>query len=1063
MSKIPEQETPGQRLGLSFEQDQLWFLAQLNRGETAYNLLNSYRIRGELDTVALNKALSYLVARHPQLRATFHANDGVPYQVISPIAEVRLAEIDLSDFPADECQRRLDEWLQEAGDTPFDLETGPLHRFSLIRLADNEHVLALSFHHIVTDGWSAGVLSHELSVAYQQLIGGRDPSLPEPRATYAEHVLRQRSLSASWEQQLQFWENALAGLPALELPSDRIRPAVASQRGDVVRVELPTSLVRSIYALASQENATLFMVVTAALNVVLSRYTGQEDISVGIPVLGRMEQELEEVVGLFINMAVLRSDLSGDPTFSELIDRVSGSNMDVYDNQDVPFDQVVARVQPVRASGRNPLFQVGVQVLSDDTSGSGLVLDGLEVEPVAAAVTRARYDLAVAFTESGEGLTLTIEYALDLFDRWRIEAMAAHLQSVLASAAASPSLPLSKLSILTGSEREQILAAGYGGKFPYSSEPVHATIARVAAEGPDRVAAICRGVELTYGELIRRADVLAHYLRAQGVLHEQVVTIAMDRDLDTLVALVGVLRAGAAFTVIDPSHPVSRLDHILHDTQTPLVITRSTMVGDLPEPDGWNTLLLDTQWEDLESSAVDSSIEEWATRDSLAYVLYTSGSTGRPKGVLIEHRALRCFIEAYWRTFGFTPDDRLLQLPALTFDMSIGEIFTALIGGASLVLVAPVDASSPEALATLMRDQRVTYAGLSPAMLSLVVAGPYPDLKYVMGGADALPAELVNKWNLPGRQFVNLYGPTEAAIACLEYNCEKTIWQSSPPIGAPEFDRRVYIVGSDGNLVPRGVPGELLIGGDEGLARGYLNQPDLTAEKFIDDPFHPGGKVYRSGDQVRWTKDLQVDFMGRLDNQVKLRGLRIELGEIESILLTHPGVKMATVLLRPDSRGEKRLVAYVTTHDSDALHTADLRSHLAKQLPEYMVPTSWVMLDEFPLTPARKIDRAALPLPEEMSVEGFDRQSGAPVTMSEAGVADVYSAVLSRPNVGVEDSFFDMGGNSLQAMRAVSRLNKRFGVKIGVRMLYGTATVGAVAAAIDDLVASKPEVGGNCG
>jgi amino acid adenylation domain-containing protein len=1039
------------RLPLSFGQEQLWFLNQLSPGETAYNIYGAYRLRGELDAGILRRSLTCLLGRHSSLRATFGSADGTPFQVVGPVTDCGLVVSELGGLAPAEREAAVAHGLDEETGRRFDLQTGPLHRFRLWRLAEEDHVLFLGFHHIVADGWSAGLLHEELSIIYRALQRGDVPDLPDPVA-FTDHVVEQRNRLRGevLAEELGYWEEKLARLPVVELPADRLRPALPTYHGDSVLMDLPAGLLPRLRTLAQDHSVSLFMVLTAALNVVLSRYTGQEDIPVGVPMLGRVEPELEHVVGLFVNMTVLRTDLSGDPTFAELLERTADASLDIYEHQEVPFEMVVERVQPVRDPSRNPLFQVSVQVLGDSNLGAGLALGDVAAEPIFTTSNSAMFDLLVNFYEAPDRLRANITFASDIYDRWRIEAMVRHIEQVLIAAVEDPAVRLSRIDMLSPDERAELLAAGRGEEVAPTPEPVHVRIARVAHADPSAVAAVCRGEEITYGELDRRAGLLARHLRSRGVGHEELVVIAMDRDLDTLVAMLGVLKSGAAFTMMDPAHPAKRLEYMLVDTATPLVITRSADAGRLPASTAREVLLLDIEWDVVEATPTAEPFAEWATGDSLAYVVYTSGSTGQPKGVLVEHRALNCFAEAYRRSFDFGPADRLLQLPALTFDMSVGEIFTSLTVGATLVLVSPEEGLAPDLLATLMREQGVTYAGLSPAILSVLDAEPYPALRAVMSGADAVPAEMVNKWNLPGRQFLDLYGPTEATVACTEYLCEHVDWVSPPPIGHPELNRLVYVVDRWGNLVPVGVPGELLIGGDEGLARGYLNQPELTAEKFVPDPFRATGRVYRSGDLVRWMPGSGLEFLGRIDHQVKLRGLRIELGEIEAATLTHPGVRMAVVLLRPDSRGEPRLVGYLTTTSGYTPTAAELRSHVGELLPEYMVPTAWVVLDDFPLTTARKIDRAALPTPDD-AADDAGRPFVPAGTPTEQTVARIYAEVLSLDGVGANGNFFELGGNSLQAMRVVSRINKAFAVKINVRLLYGAATVSAISATVDGL------------
>lgn len=1049
----------GARIPLSYEQEQLWFLDQLTPGRSTYNLHLPYRLRGDLRIDVLDRSLTWLLERHDALRARLGTEDGTPYQVIAPAGPVTVEVVDLSRISGQE--ERLTSELTAEQATAFTLEGHCLYRFRLFRMAEDDHVLSLSFHHVIFDGWSSGILLSELSECYRALLAGQTPRLPELTGDYPTHVRdqRRRLTGPALAEDLSYWAEKLSGLPVLELPTDRPRPMTTTGLGDQLIRPLPDDVVSGLERLTRQQGASVFTVFAATVASVLSRYTGQDDVPLGMPIPGRHDPDLESLVGLFINMAVLRVDLTDDPSFATLLERVMDTSMDVYDHQDVPFNLVVERVQPVRDPSRNPLFQVGIQVLDLGLTGAAFELSGLRVEALSLPAGYSRFDLAVNLLQTATGYDVSVEYATDLFDAWRIENLVEHLTTVLRGAIADPGRRLSQLPLTAAAERETLLALGRGEPAEHSPDPVHVDIARIAAATPDAVAAVCRGREMTYAELDRASDRLARRLRGRGTRHQEVVAILLDRDLDALVAILGVLKADAAFAFLDPGHPPSRLEFLLTDTAARTVITRTALRGALPRQNGWTPLILDgapepDKEENTEADARSIPGDSVAGPSSLAYVLYTSGSTGRPKGVLIEHRGLTLFTDAYRRTFDFTSADRLLQLPALTFDMSQGEIFTALRTGATLVLVAPEEGSSPDGIAALIADQEVTYAGLSPAILSVVEPGPYPALRAVMGGAEALPAEVVNRWNLPGRRFVNLYGPTEAAIACTEYECEQVEWRSSPPIGHPELNRQVYVVDRWGDLAPVGVPGELLIGGDQGgLARGYLNLPEATAEKFVQDPFGAAGtRVYRSGDLVRWTPQGELDFLGRLDNQVKLRGLRIELGEIEAALARHPDVRMALVLLTTDRYGEKQLTAYWTAGPDRTPDRAELTGHLAEQLPEYMIPTSWVGLEEFPLTTARKIDRKALPAPVD---EEPARSTVPPSTPTEQAVAEIFGDVLALPEIGADTNFFDLGGNSLQAMRVVGRINKALAVKISIRMLYGSATVTEIAAGIDATRAAR--------
>jgi amino acid adenylation domain-containing protein len=1040
---------------LSFGQERLWFLEQLEPGEPTYNVPLVFRLRGRLDVGVLGRALGVVVGRHESLRTTFEAVDGVPVARVAAGVEVGVVVEDVSGEA--ECERVMWERVVAEVARPFDLGRGPLLRVRLVRVGAMDHVLCVTVHHVVADGWSVGVLLAELSSAYAVLVGGGVPELAVLPVQYADFAAWQREwLSGEeFERRLGFWARRLAGVSVLQLPTDRPRPAVRSARGEVLQGRLGESVVAGLRGLARAHRVSLFMVLTAAFDAVLARYSGQEDIVVGTTALGREQPELERLVGLFVNMVVLRTDVSGDPTFAELLERVRDVALGAFDHQDVPFEKVVERLAPVRDASRNPLFQVALQLLDDATAGGALVLPGVEVEPLGVPVQRSRFDLSLTFREQRDGLAVLVEYSTELFERARVQRLLEHLERVLGAVCADPGLRVSELPLVSESERAQLLRAGRGPQRSFRADPAHVVIAEVAGRMPDAIAAEFEGEQLSYAQLDRRADRVARYLRRLGVGGEEVVAVALERSFDALVALLGVLKAGAAFTVLDSEHPRKRLAFILEDSGARIVLTRSGLLERLPRGGDRHVVCLDRDWPLIEAAA-DEPLVERATGDSLAYVLYTSGSTGTPKGVLIEHRALMLYVASFCAMFEFTPADRLLQYAALVFDLSEAEIFSALTVGATLVLAPRETLLSPHALAELIRSQRVTYVGAPPAMLELVEPGPYPDLRNVLVGGEAYSGDLVNRWNLPGRRFINGYGPTEAAIGCTAYECEHIAWRSSPPIGGPLLQRRLYVVDRAGNLVPIGVPGELLIGGDEGLARGYLNQPHLTAERFIADPFRPHARVYRSGDLVRWTNDLQLEFLGRLDSQVKLHGLRIELEEIEAAIATHPHVAHIVVALREDTPGSKHLVAYYTPNTTTP-STTELRAHAARELPAYMIPSTWITLDTLPLTTSGKINRDALPAPTTNHTP--TRQLTPPRTPTEQHIVDIFADILNQPHISTDDNFFELGGTSLQAIRAHTRLTNTFNTTLRVHDIYTATTITTLATHIDTLQAAHDAAG----
>ena len=1033
---------------LSFAQEQLWFFEQLNPGSLVYNVPLLYRCRGPLEQEALRAALSAVVARHEVLRTRYIREHGVPRQVIDPPGPVSLQTDKVHGLAPGLAERQAMRLATEEARTPFDLERGPVFRARLIQIGRTGCLLVLTVHHVAADGWSMAVLGQELSEVYRAVVAGREPALPALAVQYADFAVWQREWLRGevLEEALGYWQERLAGLPVLELPADRPRPAVQSYKAGTLTTVFSGELLGGLRRLARERGVSLFMVLVAGFAVVLARYSGQEDVPIGTTVLGRVRPELERLIGLFVNEVVLRVDVAGDPSFAELLDRVREVALGAYDHQEAPFAKVVERVGQARDVGRNPLFQVLLQLFTVGAGGPQLDLPGVATDTLNVHQGEHFLDFSLTFTEEPDRLGLLVEYAVDLFDRWRVEGCVRHLERVLRAVSADPGVRVSGVELVPAQERAELLAAGCGPVTGFRADPVHVVVAERAAAAPGAVAAVCGGAELSYGELDRRAALLAWYLRSRGVGHQDVVAVAVERGLDVLVALLGVLKAGAAFVVLDLAHPARRLEFILADTRAAAVVTSSGQLGSLPAPDGWAAVCLDRDWDAIAGSAGAGELAELASAGSAAYVLYTSGSTGKPKGVVVEHRALMMYTAAFSAMVETGPGARLLQYPSLFFDLSLAEVFTTLTSGGMLVLVPQEVLLAPKDLAALIRRERVTYLGAPPSMMTLLEPGPYPELRFVLVGGEAFPGDLVNQWNQPGRRFINSYGPTETVVTCTGYVCEHITWRSSPPIGSPLPHRRLYVVDRWGQLAPTGVPGELLIGGDEGLARGYLNQPELTAQRFVPDPFRGQGRVYRSGNLVRWSPRKQLEFIRRTDTQVKLRGLRIELAEIEAVLASHPQVTDATVLMREDTPGEKYLAGYVA-HTGTAPAPESLRAHLARELPAYMLPSAWHITDSLPLGPSGKVNRAALPAPARQQPAYIP-----PASPAEEQVAAVFAEVLSLPRIGTDDNFFELGGNSLQAIRVIARLEDIFGITLSVRHFYTTQAVALLAAHIEDVV-----------
>jgi amino acid adenylation domain-containing protein len=1027
------------RSPLSVAQEQLWFLNELAPGHPTYNVGQASRLTGPLDRAALGRALDRVVARHEALRTTFGSADGEPFQIVHPPAPARLVYDDVTGPDAE--RRGLLLLHEQEVHRPFDLRQGPLFRARLVRLDPQTHLLCLVMHHIVGDGWSMSLIQQELAELYRAERAGEPPGLAEPPLQYADfvHWQRRELTGPALAEHLAYWEQRLAGLPVLDLPTDRPRPPVNSFRGATVEYALGREVWPAVDEYARGHGTSRFAVLVAAFNAMLARYAGTDDVVTGTTLTGRARPELEPVVGYFANMGVLRLDTSGDPSFDTLVERARDACMGALEHQEAPFEKVVERVAPPRDPSRNPLFQVAFQQL-DQRNWSVPELPGLRSEPVDLRLQRARFDLITSVIDHGDRYTSLTEYSTDLFDESRILRMLAHFERLLRAGLAEPATPLSRLPLLDDAERRAVLDFAKGPRTDYRRAPVHALITERAAQAPDDVAVRDGATSLRYAELVTRARGLAAALRGRGVGKGDIVGVLLDRSADEIVTIVAVLLAGGVYTPLDPAAPPARQARILARAAASVVVTRTEHAGLLAQAEGVSPILLDRETPDAVPD--DEAWDEWTDADSLAYALHTSGSTGTPKAVLLSHGGFANYLSWMVSEWQLGRGDRVLHVCAPVFDLAAGEVLSALTAGATVVVASREVALSPGALPDLLRSERVSHMFVTPTLLGLIEPGSLPDLREVLVGGEVLGTDLVRRWTAPGRRFRNLYGPAETTVGCMAYDATDWIGPGLPPIGRPMPNRMVYVLEPSGQPAPIGVPGEIVVGGD-GVGLGYLNDADRTTAAFVADPFAPPGRAYRTGDVGYWRADGNLQFMGRRDGQVKLRGLRIELEEIESVLTRCPGVAHAAVAMRPDASGSQELVAYVVTGAAD-VPTADLRTYLAGQLPAFMVPGRYVFLEALPLTATGKVDRRALPEPARVADSAQDAYVPAR-TPAERQVAEAFAAVLGRDRVSATDSFFDLGGHSLQAAYVLARLARETGVAVPLSAFYADSGVSAIA------------------
>ena len=1049
---------------LSFAQHRLWFLYRMEGPSPTYNVPMGLRLKGRLDRAALEGALGDLIKRHETLRTTFLETHGVPRQnILEANSLLPLLKIEVTTEAA------LANRLALVADRGFDLASEIPLRAHLFVLDESEHVLLLVIHHIAGDGWSVGPLLGDLVQAYAARIRGEQVNWPPLPVQYTDYTLWQRQVLGSpnnpeslSSRQLDFWTKALKDLPEqLDLPSDFSRPAKASYHGETLPLSLDVALHCRLRTLALEAHASLFMVLQAALAALLSRMGSGTDIPIGTAIAGRTDNGLEQLVGFFVNTMVLRTDTSGNPSFLELLARVRTVDLDAYSHQELPFEHLVEVLNPPRSLSRHPLFQIMLVFHHTQASLDLPEFPGLttKIEPLESNV--AKFDLSFSLGErlapdgAPEGIEGVIEYRTDLFERKTVESLAERLIQLLEAAAADPNQPVGRLSLLEDEERRQILVDWNNTVHDVVQATLPVLFEAQVERDAGATAVIFEDITLSYGELNKRANRLAHILVEEGIGPEHIVAVALPRSAEMVVGLLGILKCGAAYLPIDVDYPAERLAFMLEDALPALVLTSHAVASQLPV--SADLLVLDEP-ETIQrlararvNSPGDSERIQPLKLQHPAYVIYTSGSSGKPKGVVVTHSGIPSLVAAQNECFSLTSKSRVLQFVSLSFDVAFSELCMALLSGAALVL-APAERLLPgAALTALAAGHGITHVNVPPAILAMLAMDTFPENCTIIVGGETCSAELMERWSA-GRRMINGYGPTETTVSATL--TEPLSCATEQGIGKPIWNTRVYVLDENLQIVPARLAGELYIAG-AGLARGYLNRPGLTSGRFVADPFGaPGTRMYRTGDRARWRAGGQLDFLGRTDGQVKIRGFRVELGEIEAALARHPEVSQATVIVREDQSGEKRLVGYVVPVAGHIADPGSLRRYLAQSLPDYLVPAAIVVLETIPLTSNSKPDRNALPIPD---FAGLTKVWQGPRTTQEEILCALFADVLSISRVGIDDNFFDLGGHSLLATRLVSRIREALGVEIAVRSLFETPSVARLAETIEDALLDEIE------
>lgn len=1045
---------------LSFAQKRLWFLNHIEPGPQ-YNDHFNLRFHGPLQIAALQRSLDEIVRRHEALRVRFVAENGEPVQKIAPSSPLPLRTTDLCNLPEAERMARTMGLAVSEARAPFDLQAGPVLRAKLLRLAEDDHVLLLTLHHIAVDGWSRGVFLRELSELYPAFVSGKNSPLEPLTIQYADFALwQQRQIQdEALMKQLAYWKEQLAGVPALlEWPADFRRPETQTFRGARLNISLPKGLTEQLKELSQREGCTLFMMLMAAFQTLAARYTRQEDFVVGTPIANRNRAEIEGLIGVFVNTLVMRANLSGNPTFREVMSRVRETALAAYANQDLPFEKLVEELHPARSQSYNPIFQT-MFILQNAPMAVRQMRD-VSIRSFEVDSGTSKFDLTFSLEETADGLAGWIEYSTELFRPESVARMLGHYQTLLEAVVKNPDQTIASLPLITTAERTQMLESWNATRTDYPKDRcVHELFEDQVARAPDNIAVVCGEHQLTYAELNERANQLAHYLRRCGVERGARVGISLDRSIEAIVGLYAILKAGGAYVPLDPVYPRERLNMMIEDAQVKIVLTQAQFAGNFEGDNDLRVICLDSEWKTIARESHSNPVAV-TQPDDLIYVIFTSGSTGRPKGAGVRHHAFTNLVHWMTEEFGMNSADRVMFLTALSFDLTQKFIYSAGIRGAQLHIPAagPYD---PLRISNGIEKQKITIINTTPSAFypliepaSAELFAKLESLRCLFLGGEGSQLARLRTWLASEQchaEAINTYGPTECTDNCSAYRLDRSNMDRYEffPIGKPLYNAQLAIVNSEMQPCPINVPGELCIGG-LCVGAGYVNDAAQTAAKFVKNPFSEisSERIYRTGDLARYLPDGNIEFLGRLDYQVKVRGFRVELREIENTLAAHPAISQAVVVLyrvNGDTASEPTLVAYYTSHDGKAADAGELRRFVLQKLPEYMAPSAYVHVEKFALSPNGKVDRKALPAPEQTRPE-LAASYAAPRTALEKTIAEIWARALRLEKVGVHDNFFELGGHSLLLAQVHARLCEALNRDISIIKLFQFPTISALAA-----------------